>query len=402
MTQTRATILGLFLLAEIAGLTLPGHAHAATCNAIVGKWAWFIGGEVTVNPDGTFTQQSGNAGTWVCTDVARGRFTFRWRDGGFVNSLALSPDGQGLTSMDQSQWYVTGRRTASAPMPSQLVQKETCCQDAFGCETKRIEAEFTQKMATCHFPGNSGCIADATSKKAAQLKAANENLRSCNRAASGGAIRPAPATRVTAALLASSDEFHSTEGTTPPQGCQPCQIITSGQDTTPPEAEPPTFNPPLQTGVEQNVTRPPDKPLSDRWKDWAKDYNDKVSALLSDFGYLVPDDGNDYSFTARVRVFPDGTTQVGPPGGSYYPRPQPGQTARTAKLLAEQVVARYKPNFRQKLVDGLHPLPFPEGSRLAWWEYSITYKRGATFTPFTPAPTPQEPAPPRPAPRRSR
>ena len=56
-------------------LFLPDRAHAATCGPIVGKWAWFIGGKVTVNPDGTFTQQSGNAGTWQCTDPARGSFT---------------------------------------------------------------------------------------------------------------------------------------------------------------------------------------------------------------------------------------------------------------------------------------------------------------------------------------
>ena len=213
MAHIRTWTVGLLLLAGVAGLSLPDHAHAATCDAIVGRWAWFIGGEVTVNPDGTFTQQSGNAGTWQCTDAARGRFTFRWRDGRFVNSLALSPDGQGLTSTDQSQWYVTAQRSAAAPKPPQLVRKDNCCQENYACETKRIEAEFTKKMATCHFPGNSGCIAEATSRKASQLKAANENLRVCNRAASGGVTTPVPGAGGAASSPASSDEFHSTEGT---------------------------------------------------------------------------------------------------------------------------------------------------------------------------------------------
>ena len=120
MAQTRMLLGVLMVIAGVAGLALPNAAPAASCEAILGKWAWFIGGEVTVNRDGTFTQQSGNAGTWECTDGARGRFTFRWRDGRFVNSLAVSPDGQGLTSLDQSQWYVTAQRSASAPTPSQV------------------------------------------------------------------------------------------------------------------------------------------------------------------------------------------------------------------------------------------------------------------------------------------
>jgi hypothetical protein len=77
-------------------------------------------------------------------------------------------------------------------------------------------------MAACHFPGNSGCIAEATSRKAAQLKAANEKLRLCNRAASGAATGQAPAGGG-ASLPASNDEFHSTERPGgPAQGCQPC------------------------------------------------------------------------------------------------------------------------------------------------------------------------------------
>ena len=97
-----------FLLTVLmVGISVPPIVHATACDAIIGKWAWFIGGEGTVHPDGTFVQQSGNAGTWECTDQARGRLTFRWRDGGFVNSLALLPDGQGLTSTNLSQSYVT-------------------------------------------------------------------------------------------------------------------------------------------------------------------------------------------------------------------------------------------------------------------------------------------------------
>lgn len=220
MVQIRTWILSLFLLAGVAGFLLPDRAHAATCDAIIGKWAWFIGGEVTVNRDGTFTQQSGNAGTWECNDGPSGRFTFRWRDGGFVNRLVLSSDGRGLTSTDPSQRYVTAQRSAPTQTPVPIAQKDNCCQETYACETKRIEAEFAKKMASCHFPGNSTCISEAISKKAAQLKTANEKLQSCNRAASGGVSRPA--TGVPAAGGA-SDEFHSSDGSGGvSQGCQPC------------------------------------------------------------------------------------------------------------------------------------------------------------------------------------
>ncbi|MDR4494812.1 MAG: toxin glutamine deamidase domain-containing protein [Nitrospirales bacterium] len=208
---TKATIFVLALVAIANAVWWPTLTHAASCDALVGRWAWFIGGEVTVNPDGTFVQQSGNAGTWECTDAARGRFTFRWRDGGFVNSLVLSPDGQGLTSTDQSQFYVTARRSGPANIP-QAVNKEDCCQEAYACETKKIEAEFERKLAQCHFPGNAGCNSEAVSTKASQLNAANEKLRLCHRIGTysdsslspkaGNTIPPAPA---------SSDEFHSTE-----------------------------------------------------------------------------------------------------------------------------------------------------------------------------------------------
>ena len=208
----------------IAVFLFPIRAYGAACDAFVTRWAWFIGGEVTVNRDGTFVQQSGNAGTWECTDPARGRITMRWRDGGFVNSLVVSPDGQNIISTDLSQSYVTARRSGPAP-GTPVVRQENCCQEAFGCETKKIEAEYEQKMARCHFPGNSGCIAEATSTKASRLKAANERLRSCNRTANEARSQAVPNSGGST-VPTSNDEFHSTD----PTGAQPCQPCDSGTD----------------------------------------------------------------------------------------------------------------------------------------------------------------------------
>jgi hypothetical protein len=264
-------VIGVFIVvAGVAGWAWQNAAHAASCEAILGKWAWFIGGEVTVNRDGTFTQQSGNAGTWECNDGARGRFTFRWRDGGFVNSLVVSPDGQGLTSTDQSQWYVTAQRSAPA-LPPPLARQEDCCQEAYGCETQRIDAEFAQKTAQCRGnPGNAACFREAVSTKAAQLQAAGAKLRLCNRAASGEVIGPVPGSGGPVSLPGSSDEFHSTDRPgffSPECVCtavqDPEQTASGGGDTFgsntpgPDSGQPPRRPPPDQSPP----SNPPDGPL---------------------------------------------------------------------------------------------------------------------------------------------
>jgi hypothetical protein len=319
VAKIRTWTVSLFLITGVAGFFLPGHTHAATCDAIVGRWAWFIGGEVTVNPDGTFTQQSGNAGTWQCNDGARGRFTFRWRDGGFVNSLVLSPDGQGLSSTDQFQWYVTAQRSAPEPKPPQLVRKDNCCQENYGCETKRIEAEFTAKMATCHFPGNSGCIAEATSWKASQLKAANENLRMCNRTASGAATGQAPATGG-ASLPASSDEFHSSEETAGAgQVCQPCGFGTdqaAGGDTFGSNSP----GSPPQTGMPSNKPVPgpggTDGPLPWEQPAQARIPQRPIGTVSVDISWNSPPNENRErrqrtgSCGMSIEFYPDGTALV--------------------------------------------------------------------------------------------
>lgn len=107
------------LVAGLAGAGLPRGAEAATCDALVGKWAWFTGGVVSINADGTIRHDPGNDGTWECTDRARGQATLRWRLGGYVNRLALSADGKALSSTDPTQSYVTARKV-DAPRPAEV------------------------------------------------------------------------------------------------------------------------------------------------------------------------------------------------------------------------------------------------------------------------------------------
>jgi len=106
------------LLATIGLTALPAPLAAAPCDAVTGEWTWFTNGVVTIHRDGTIVHTPGNTGTWECTDAARNRFTVRWRVGGMVNAMALSPDGRSLTSTDPTQQFVTARRRSEPAAPS--------------------------------------------------------------------------------------------------------------------------------------------------------------------------------------------------------------------------------------------------------------------------------------------
>jgi hypothetical protein len=99
------------------GSTGPSTASAGSCDAVIGQWTWFTGGVVTINADGTMAYGQTNDGTWECTDA--GRVTLRWRLGGFINRLALSPDGRDLSSTDPSQPFVTAKRTPDGAVSSE-------------------------------------------------------------------------------------------------------------------------------------------------------------------------------------------------------------------------------------------------------------------------------------------
>ena len=110
MANQRFLLLVFVFMAMINTGPMTEPAYTASCDAILGKWAWFTKGVVTFNPDGTMVHEPGNDGTWECTDAARGRITLRWRQGGYVNQVALSADGNGLSSTDPSQQFLTAKR----------------------------------------------------------------------------------------------------------------------------------------------------------------------------------------------------------------------------------------------------------------------------------------------------
>ena len=119
----------VFLVVGVFLLSLQHTAYAVSCNAIVGDWAWFNGGRVTLNPNGTITSKEfGKIGTWECTDAARAVFTLRWVFGTppFVDTLTLSVDGKSLSGKNQYQYPVTANRISIAKKvaPKNLQEKK--------------------------------------------------------------------------------------------------------------------------------------------------------------------------------------------------------------------------------------------------------------------------------------
>jgi hypothetical protein len=99
-----------FLMLCVIILSLVDPAGAGGCDAVVGKWNWFTGGEVTIKVDGTFTQKSGNSGVWECLDAAKGAVALKWKQGGYLNRLILTNGGTKLVSTDPSQSFVKASR----------------------------------------------------------------------------------------------------------------------------------------------------------------------------------------------------------------------------------------------------------------------------------------------------
>ena len=77
---------------------MPLAAQPPSCDDVIGKWAWFTRGVVTIKQDGAMAHEPGNDGTWTCASGAKTIITLRWRVGGFVNTMELLADRKKLSS----------------------------------------------------------------------------------------------------------------------------------------------------------------------------------------------------------------------------------------------------------------------------------------------------------------
>jgi hypothetical protein len=102
--MTRSLVLALLLI-----IGLIGQERQAKCNDIVGTWKWFVGPQLTIKADHTFSNGE-NSGNWEVANAAERKYTLRWDVGGFVDAVTLSSDGRKLTGTNNDKNNVSGER----------------------------------------------------------------------------------------------------------------------------------------------------------------------------------------------------------------------------------------------------------------------------------------------------
>lgn len=103
MKPSRLLIVFLLLVA------VPVIAQESSCSEIVGTWKWFVGPQLIIKADHTFSNGE-NSGAWEVTNATERKFTFRWDVGGFVDEVTLSKDGLKLTGTNNQKNNVAGER----------------------------------------------------------------------------------------------------------------------------------------------------------------------------------------------------------------------------------------------------------------------------------------------------
>lgn len=77
------------------------------CNRFIGTWQWFTGRNVNISGDYRVSTP-GNNGTWRC--LPNGKIEIRWKNGGWIDTLSLNPDGHSLTGRNQHGTIVSGSK----------------------------------------------------------------------------------------------------------------------------------------------------------------------------------------------------------------------------------------------------------------------------------------------------
>ena len=98
-------LLGITLLL----VTLLPQGSQQKCNDIIGTWKWFVGPQLSMNADHSFSNGE-NSGNWELTNAAERKYTLRWDVGGFVDVVTLSADGKKLTGNNNNNNKVAGER----------------------------------------------------------------------------------------------------------------------------------------------------------------------------------------------------------------------------------------------------------------------------------------------------
>jgi len=105
MKPSRLLIMALLLAAPLI-------AQESRCSEIVGTWKWFVGPELIIKADHTFSNGE-NSGAWEISNAKERKYTLRWEVGGFVDEVTLSKDGRKLTGTNNQKNNVAGERVGN-------------------------------------------------------------------------------------------------------------------------------------------------------------------------------------------------------------------------------------------------------------------------------------------------
>jgi hypothetical protein len=102
--MTRSFVLALLLI-----IPFIGQDSKTKCNDIVGDWKWFVGPQLTIKADHSFSNGE-NSGNWEVANAKERQYKLRWDVGGFVDEVTLSADGHKLTGTNNDKNSVSGER----------------------------------------------------------------------------------------------------------------------------------------------------------------------------------------------------------------------------------------------------------------------------------------------------
>ena len=102
--MTRSLVVALLLISPFIN-----QDSQPKCDDIVGNWKWFVGPQLTIKADHTFSNGE-NSGNWESKNAPERRYVLRWDVGGFVDEVTLSADGKKLAGTNNNKNGVSGER----------------------------------------------------------------------------------------------------------------------------------------------------------------------------------------------------------------------------------------------------------------------------------------------------
>jgi len=103
-----------FLLLALTFLFITTSGAAADTPSVVGTWNWVGGQILVVNDNNTqvvwWDNYRVNEGTWEVLNQATRQYRFHYTNGGWVDTVTLSADGNTLEGTNQQGTYLKGTR----------------------------------------------------------------------------------------------------------------------------------------------------------------------------------------------------------------------------------------------------------------------------------------------------